>query len=277
MTRHDDRRWRSYWNTRDDGTYVSGFVGPFGGPFPLISDGSVYEDLTSHLTHVRRNAETAGASELRTRLPPKELWHDVVSSIERGLLKDNWFPSETNIGHVVDLKHWTKSHLRRDRRRNYRSSSIQGLEVKSGLSLSQEVSEVISCNRRRKGLKNYIDPDQIQCIFSEDPQNANLLIVHDASMGPIAGSYSFGIDEEVAYVAQWGHIQTVNGVSPMTLVAVEVIEWAQSMGFTTLFLGLSSLGGQIDNGLADFKESLGAHRVSLETWSFNLEETRFRD
>ncbi len=57
--------------------------------------------------------------------------------------------------------------------------------------------------------------------------------------------------------------------SPMVFLIVSMANWCKERNIDFLDLGISSIEGQLQQGLYDFKKRMGA--IDAEKWTFELE------
>lgn len=80
---------------------------------------------------------------------------------------------------------------------------------------------------------------------------------------PVAAAIVYRLTPKIAQVIYWGHLGAYSDLRPMNLLAREVFGYYHDLGFEIVDLGPSSSDGELDLGLATFKESLDA-RLSFK-------------
>lgn len=79
-----------------------------------------------------------------------------------------------------------------------------------------------------------------------------------ASGEMIASAILLRVNAAVLYVYSWGELPGVERLSPVTIIADRIYDFARAQGASLLDLGTSSIDGAINPGLFAFKKSLGA-------------------
>ena len=82
----------------------------------------------------------------------------------------------------------------------------------------------------------------------------------------VAGAWLLAANDRVGlsfYVCQDRRYRRLRATN---LVMLRALEWARASGFEELDLGTSSIGGELNEGLATFKEAHGGVRFSRETF-----------
>ena len=256
----------SYWSCEHDSFWTSGFVGPFGGPWPSIREQSELNHLPNHLNEVAQRAKAGGANGLRVRLAPKVLWPSLNEAVTDVLSDLGWIPTVREIGHTIHLSEWSYQSLNRNRTRDLKRLNQLDYRILDGEGLMSHAYDVLLRNRMNKNLTNPISLRQLTCIKDVLGKSCKVSLVFDNMNRGVAAGLVLGLDSRIAYVAQWGHVDSLDGVSPMTPLAIDFFEWAKSRNFEILYLGVSSLEGHLDEGLARFKESLGSRRTETTVW-----------
>ena len=81
----------------------------------------------------------------------------------------------------------------------------------------------------------------------------------------VAAAICVAVSSRVLYVYAWGEIEGAEALSPVSVLADELSNFARVNGFELLDLGTSSVEGIVNPGLLAFKRSLGADD-SLKLW-----------
>lgn len=144
-----------------------------------------------------------------------------------------------------DLDGNARNHLNRALRENFTFS-------KTSLA---EAYDVIAENRREHGYPLRMTLQQLEDTSSIIEIDSFVLSLNRA---PAAAAIVYRLSQPIAQVIYWGHLNAFSSLRPMNLLAREVFKYYHGNGFEIVDLGPSSSEGQIDLGLATFKESLGA-------------------
>jgi hypothetical protein len=164
--------------------------------------------------------------------------------------------SDTN--YHVEVENWTTKSLSKGNRKKIRQFNEMGGVVSfSNLSNIKQCYDILVENRRHRGV-------QLTMEF-EDFKKSLILCEKDfkliqANIGGnvIATSLLVKIMPDYWYVLYWGESIEFRNLSPVASIFYFLIEQAKSNKVVILDLGISSVNGTLDEGLARFKTNLGA-------------------
>jgi CelD/BcsL family acetyltransferase involved in cellulose biosynthesis len=173
--------------------------------------------------------------------------------------------SDTN--YHVEVENWTTKSLSKGNRKKIRQFNEMGGVISfSNLSNIKQCYDILVENRRHRGV-------QLTMEF-EDFKKSLILCEKDfkliqANIGGnvIATSLLVKIMPDYWYVLYWGESIEFRNLSPVASIFYFLIEQAKSNKVVILDLGISSVNGTLDEGLARFKTNLGAvtsEKLSLE-------------
>jgi hypothetical protein len=117
---------------------------------------------------------------------------------------------------------------------------------------------IIEKNRVSKNLIPSVKLERIIHLSKVIPNTINSFGVFEGNK-LIAASIVYKISNSLAYVFMWGHDPDAeNGGLAVTSLCKGLFDYYQRESVEILCLGTSSVRGQIDFGLMDFKKGLGA-------------------
>jgi len=136
-----------------------------------------------------------------------------------------------------------------------------------------EAYEVIRSNRESKGYPMTMDqsdflemvkvfPDDIHCFAVFNP--------NDLSM--IASSICISINSDILYVFYWGDLPRSDSYSPITLLSSCIYDFAKKSSYKIIDVGTSTINGDPNYGLINFKRNLGFKESIKLTLEFRGEE-----
>lgn len=252
----------SVWLRERGAVLQSGFLGPFGG-FWTDSPSGLSSDFGRHNNDIEELAIRERRTILRVRLPPmgSGLRH-VVEGYDQ-VRQHGWSIAMTETDHIVDLSQGLPV-FNRLRRRNISQACALSYSSESGLHVLDEALSVVAINRASKSVPLTVSRAKAVALARLLGHRVRLSVVRDGeAKRVVAGSLSIILQTGVAYVIQWGHCPSVQAaVSPMALLAREVFSDLLQNGCHKALLGTSSERGEVNPGLARFKESLGAQPVA---------------
>jgi hypothetical protein len=120
---------------------------------------------------------------------------------------------------------------------------------------------VLAANRAAKGRRLALGPDYVRAARDAFPGRVRaFLLRHDGA--PCAAALLYRVTPRRELVVYWGDAGHALPRSPMNMLALGLVETVMAEGALSLDLGLSSVAGVPDQGLIQFKRSVGA-RESL--------------
>lgn len=118
--------------------------------------------------------------------------------------------------------------------------------------------DLLEENRRAKGRRMSFDLGYLLRLREAFPGLVRMLLVSDWLDRARAAALVYRVAKGRDYVQAWGHDASIEGRSPMNVVAREVVVESIRTGARSLNLGKTSNDGVPDAGLARFKRSIGA-------------------
>jgi hypothetical protein len=242
-----------------------GFLGPF---WQFDSTGVL--DFEAALTETFRElASLQDRGNILVRSPPDDLYPLESSVVAKALRSLGFSLDYTEIDHFAILQGDPEAMLSRTNQKKVRRGASLGYTFEVGVEWLQASHEVILSNRLQMGKPSAISLASKQQLSLSLGQRTTYGVVR-VGQQILAGMFCFFLDDEVAYVAQWGDdrdlISLRNLESPMPFLFVELAKFLRHQGVKRLYLGTSSTLGALDPGLARFKESLGCQRTNKRIW-----------
>lgn len=232
------------WWTLDGGT-------------PSRDDYAEAHDLFRH--HVGRSKP------IRMTLPPQyfrpqnfDPQRELFDALGHSLIE------ETN--HTVVLEGQQLPELSRGNWKKIRQFRSIGRIVSASEESFRDCYNLLAASRRRRGVTLSLDRDQFILNLKRHPDRYHCF---SAFIGErlVGVAYTVEISDDVTYVLYWGDSLEGRTYSVTASLFLEVREHAVALGKTFLDLGKSSVQGVLDNGLARFKENLGARPFPQQIWA----------
>ncbi|MDZ7993363.1 MAG: hypothetical protein RM022_030305 [Nostoc sp. EfeVER01] len=123
-------------------------------------------------------------------------------------------------------------------------------------SVYEQAYSVILENRIRRGFMFSMNYEQILQMVNMFPEKIKLFGVFKKET-IVCSSICVVINPLILYVYAWGDIDNMQNYSPITLLANYIYEYAQKKAFQLLDLGTSTILGEPNVGLMQFKKNLG--------------------
>jgi hypothetical protein len=80
-----------------------------------------------------------------------------------------------------------------------------------------------------------------------------------------ASALVYRLNERVAMIVYWGHLEEASEFRPVNLLAYYLFNYYRPIGFEILDIGPSSEFGVLNEGLVNFKKSLGCIQTEKAT------------
>jgi predicted N-acyltransferase len=150
---------------------------------------------------------------------------------------------------------WEK--LKQSRRQRIQRCQRQGITAgQVGPSRHKEVYNVIVENRNTRHFPVTMTYEAIQEMVHAFPDRMLFFGAFDGS-AMIASSICVKINSSVLYVFYWGDRPGYEQLSPVTLLAQCIYEYAQRARFSLIDFGTATRGGEPIYGLINFKREIG--------------------
>lgn len=161
-----------------------------------------------------------------------------------------------------------------DQRRALRRTLESGIQAREvGVEDMMYVHQIIARNRAARGFHLSITYAALVDAYVALPGAYRAYLAKDPSGDPVGAAVVVQVTPTLWYTYLLGHLPGVEG-SPVLVLLEKIWEDAQSTGIHTLDLGTASLHGEINEGVAAFKRSLGAVATSKPSCRFFLPDYR---
>ncbi len=132
-----------------------------------------------------------------------------------------------------------------------------------------EIYALVVDTRRRKNYKVSMSFEELKRSITLCPAHYKLFVVKHRNR-IIAASVSVVVHTRVLYNFYHADDAAYRNYSPVAFLVAHIYDYAQSNGFSILDLGVSSINGVLNNGLARFKKNLGAINTDKLTYKLTL-------
>lgn len=210
------------------------------------------QDVTSVLTN-------NGISKIRIRHAPEYY----SSFIESKWLNNSGYQLITSdVNQFLDLNDSPESHLHKMETRKLNRANQEGLLFKKeSITAVKEIHSFIALCRADAGLSVNISLDKLKSLFEAFPLYYGLYSVRKDKEILAACVVSKPVQDIYYYYLPATHPDH-RSKSPMVLLLLSLAELFKSNGARIFDLGLSSIDGEKQSGLYDFKRRMGAKETS---------------
>ena len=209
-----------------------------------------------------------GSSTINLHLPPG-YFHPEIFGIQHKIILDEGgqvLYSDTSFH--IDLMSWTPMSMSKGNRKKLRQCREQF--VHTTLLSSKEIEivyELIRVNRQSLGVDPSISLDALERAFETFPE---IYQCFGTFMGEklIAAAVTVLLSEDIRYVYMWADDADHRSISPVVALCEGIINDSMKIGLRIVDLGTASLQGELDEGLARFKQNLGAISTQKISYTF---------
>jgi len=123
----------------------------------------------------------------------------------------------------------------------------------------EDAYNVIRDNRIRRGYPVSMTAEQLGTMVETFPGRLHFFAVYPDSKRSriVAAAICIAVSHSVLYVFYWGDAADMSSYSPIALLASRIYEFCQQQEFQLLDVGTSTLAGEPNHGLINFKRNLG--------------------
>jgi len=205
--------------------------------------------------------------QINVTLPPEYFYPEIFLNQSKALEACGFEKKYTDHNFHVDLPLWTPANLSKGNRKKIRQFADAGGEIVLGSDIDFVAAyEVLRKNRENRGVKISMDREKFIKNIFEFPGNYKIYLAKVKSE-IAAVAYVVRLSEQVNYVLFWGDDTKFRHLSPVASLLKFLISVSREEGCKVLDLGISSVDGVLDDGLARFKSNLGAIETFKPTYS----------
>lgn len=267
---HDGRLVGSFAGVVTGDTFWSGFSAPFCGP-DLVRERETPRLVQGLVDHTLHELRARGIERVRVKARPgsysaSEIYV-VHALMHRGI---GIVSSELSYG--IDVSPFAdgaayRASLKAPARRALRHADTEPYEYR----LAEDEHEfavgyeLIAANRARRGYPLRLSLDYLLALRADFGDRIRFFVLHHGD-DPVAAALLYRLRPDIELVEYWGDHHDL-GRSPMNRLAEEVCTRAIEEGVRLVDLGISSVDGEPNDGLIQFKQSIGATaelRLDLE-------------
>jgi hypothetical protein len=217
--------------------------------------------LTSLMDHFVRE----GVHEFHISLAPEHL--SIESLIPPEIYLNHGFSVKfENTSHFINMSTWTRNALSKGNRKKSNQATQLGLIFEETPEVTrEECYRLIEANRLSLGAKVSVSLSKLETLISTFPHKYFLYHLRSPFSGKIAASVVLvETSSQNLYTYLWADSMEFRGVSPIVSLLEGIIDRFADK-YTYLDLGTSAIEGVELEGLARFKDNLGATRSSKKT------------
>lgn len=243
-----------------EGVLVTPVSAPFGGFWPVQD---ALPDISDLGTSLIDYAKTVSAQGIRLVLPPTCYDKNWIESQQKALLAAGFKLAYADTNHSLDLQNDFATGLRRGARRSLRRAGDAGLKFSMALTPAEQRTayDVIQLNRQQKANPLHLSFEDLLQVGTVTDVDF-FKVDHKGSC--VAAAVVYRVTPAIAQVIYWGNDVRQNALNSVHFLASHLFDH-YAPNYAVLDIGPSSIDGVLDEGLADFKESIGCFRTLKST------------
>ena len=264
---HDgDRFVGSFVGVRDGDVVTSGHSAPFGGP-DLVRDAETAANVCALLGRAVAELGADGVRAIRVRARPA-FYSGSETAVQFALLNLGFRVEACELSFHIDLDALDGidgyvANLRSPARRALRHGlgepfALREAEDEAGWAMGYAL---LAANRAAKGRRLALDAGYVRAVRDAFPGRVRMAVLEHAGQ-PCAAALTYRVSPGRELVVYWGDAGHELPRSPMNVLAHGMVARALGEGVRSLDIGPSSIAGVPDQGLIQFKRTIGA-RESL--------------
>jgi Acetyltransferase (GNAT) domain len=246
--------------------FYAGYSAPFGGP-DFVRDAETATNVAATLSHAVGVLDSEGMRTITVRARP-DFYSGSESVAQFALLNLGFRVEACELNFHIDLIPLTSTDdylasLRSPARRalGHTMSEPFALVEACDDAAWERAYRLLSANRGAKGRALALELDYLLRARDAFPGRVRMAALEHSGR-PCAAALTYRVAPGRELVVYWGDADHELPRSPMNVMAYLVVERALAEGVRSLDLGISSVAGVPDQGLIQFKRSVGA-RESL--------------
>jgi hypothetical protein len=260
---HDEGRLvGSLVGVRDGDVVTCGHSAPFGGP-DLVRDAETASNVVALLGRAVEELDADGVRTIRVRCRPAFL-SGSETTVQFALLNLGFRVEACELGFHIDLEPLDGidayvAGLRSPARRALRHGLAEPFALREAEDgdLWDAGYALLAVNRAAKGRRLALDAGYVRAARDAFPGKVRMAVLEHAGR-PCAAALTYRLLPARELVVYWGDADHALPRSPMNVLAHALVERALGEGVRSLDIGPSSIDGVPDQGLIQFKRSIGA-------------------
>jgi hypothetical protein len=241
------------------GVYMSPGVGTFGGL--SLNDELEFLTVEKFLQVLVDHLRQRDAHMIRFRCAPASHDGSLFTIVFNVLTRQGFQPERPDVNYDMRIDSRTfieridYGNVKRIRKTERASFVCERAEVV----LLPEVHQLVANNRARQGISISMSLKQLQQMAELFPERMHLFATYrEASRKEmVAAAVCLTIAPNVLYVLYWGDADGMRNYSPVAMLAACIYTFCAEQGYKLLDVGISTVYGEPNHGLINFKRNLG--------------------
>lgn len=269
-----DNNLSIFWNKKDK-NLLSGFVGYFGGITPDNKMNSFNE------IHLRKIFESSydlafeNSIELALmRMPPIGYYPEYDNVIYSIIHQHEWKTIYSDVISFRTLDTLEYNDLHKNRKYDYDWWVKKDIHTSSGVFNLDDTFSIIEKNFFTHNRELNLDLKFLELLAKKLNDRINFHLVKFENY-TVCAAITLKISENVLHIYKWANNPVTEKMYPsaLSLLYMQIVEYAVNSQFSILCLGASSSEGNVNSGLLQFKNSLGFKNTERITFAKRFNRT----
>ena len=240
-----------------NGVLISPFSAPFGG-FQYVNEDIGLNQIDAALVAIQNWASSNQFKELKIVLPPTFYNVNFITKLTSSFYRANFQQINLDINYQFPTHKFDENYLSTiwyNAKKNLKRGTNANLTFEKLDGTDGEIAyDIISENRKQRGFPLRMTWEQVKettSIITSD----FFIVKKDAVI--IASAIIFHVSEGIVQVVYWGDLPDFSEFKTMNFLSYEVFKYYKENGIKVVDIGPSTEDSIPNNGLCEFKESIG--------------------
>lgn len=250
---------------------------PYSSPFALLylKENFKIRDACVFIDGIKSFAVHKDFKIINFTLPPEMYENELINTLVAAFFSQGFKAKSIELNNYFDLDKIVdmETYLKRSThkvRKNYKNALKNELVFKQiEIEDFEKAYDVIKINREQMGYPLKISKQQMQDLINMETLVVRAFIIEKQEK-PIAAALIFDVTEEISQVVYWGDILEYRAERAMDLLTSNIFIFYKKLKKKYLDIGPSSEYGIINEGLADFKKSIGCNTNVKITFEYTI-------
>ena len=229
-----------------------------------------FQDFSYWISNEIVDLGQKGVRSLVLKQPPAGPFPSQSENIRQMLLDAGFYEMEKEINHHIDLTVGKVKLHSMQKRKISKCERLKCFFQEEGLESYEILHRFIAKCREQQGLQINISLEKFVKTIKTLAPNYRFFSVRDVSGELMAATVTVRVSDDVVYNYLPAFDRNYIALSPMALLYHKLTELLRNEGIRFFDLGISSINSQIQKGLSDFKERMGAERSFRYTYQIDF-------
>jgi len=248
-------------------------VSPFSSPyscFTSITKNNKIKSYTETCEALVKHAKKSGMKKIKITLPPLMYDEDHITKIYNSLYICGFKIAGCDINYHYCLDEFDDEYQSkilpqaRQKLKNALSNNLR-FEKTDNIELAYDV---IKQNREAKGYPLWMTLDEVYQTINV--VKTDFFLVYDENNAPVASAMVYHVTNDCVQVIYWGNTVGSDSLRPMNFLSFKTLEYYRSENKAIFDVGPSTEFSIPNNGLCDFKQSIGCKTSPKFTFEMEL-------